>query len=533
MDFHKKSQRIRNKIKRYSTESIVERCLAALHDHTPVGHEAERRPWIYCLLLDWAIELAPVSEPLTATQSNVRNIAQDLWDLSFDATNITAGSGYRAPLRKMFIPQLRFQVHHNVRAFFLFRFGSMLLDHMNNRAPAEDFKGITGFSLERFFVFALWLQVFLSQMQTPFISYATILVKLYPYFTIHEIANLLKLVGGTVPELTITVNSLRNSERNIHASEYFDEPLLINRPVILLADGISTPHQHVLDIGISEFVLRTLKTADPARFRNKFTTSFENYIYSVFREHQLSPMREGEIKELYEQHGYSGKLVDFYLYDGGSNLFVDAKGVEPKPGVLTTVSGRFIRDQLRDFHFKGIDQIAECIEKLQDINFPHLANYEERFGLIITHQDFYVGDAVDLADYLEQKHHDKLLTVIDGRLPLDNIFFSSAGDFEGILKACSMAGFSITDFLKYCREQQKSAVTRKFDMAQHITEFCHIHNLGHRKIGSAKALDIKKRLYADLTNLLRANRTYWAQGADEMVPEFVVCWHRLRDELFN
>ncbi|WP_425483745.1 GapS1 family protein [Alteromonas ponticola] len=532
MDFDKRARPIRNKLKRYTTESIVECCLNALHDKSPVEHEGLRRPWIYCLILEWALELINDSGSLHATQRQVICIAQDLWDLSYHAANLTAGTGYRAPLRKMLIPQLKFQTNTNVRAFFLFRFASILLDQMNSAAPANDFEKITGVPLERFFVFATWLQTSFTQMETPFIRYESILIQLTPHFSHDELVKLLRLVGGSISDLAETVKNFRAEKRSIHPSEYFDEPLLINRPVILLPNGISTPHPHVLDIGISEFVLRTLKKADPRRFRDKFTTGFENYIFDVFREHGLDPMREDGIESIYKKCGVTGKVVDFFLNENDSNLFIDAKGVEPKPKVLTTVSGRFIRDQLKDHHFKGIDQIAECIEKLSDLHFDELASYQERFGLIITHQDFYVGDGVDLCSYLEEAHHNNLMSTIDGKFPIENLFFCGAAEFEGILKACSMSGTQITDFLKFCREQQTSAVTRKFDIAQHLVEYCNNYRLGHRRIGSAKTLVVKDRLFNQLISAVMSNKGFWSVGTDARIHQFVQEWRTLKTRLF-
>ncbi|TNZ33706.1 hypothetical protein CGK50_23915, partial [Vibrio parahaemolyticus] len=48
----------------------------------------------------------------------------------------------------------------------------------------------------------------------------------------------------------------------VRVEEYFSEPLLLEKPILILPEGISTAHPYVASIGLSEFVLRTLKTAD-------------------------------------------------------------------------------------------------------------------------------------------------------------------------------------------------------------------------------------------------------------------------------
>ena len=509
MTFSDKAKLIRLRMQNYTTSSVVNECLNALHDKRPVEHEGLRRPWVYCLILEWALELKPILNAKDASAENVRSLAQSLWDIQSDAVRLTSGQGYQAPLRKMLIPQIRFQTPYIERLFFLSRFAAMLLKQGSSQAPQNDFESIIGVDLDKFFVFALWLQINFTQTNAIFINYETILIQLYPYFTLNELIKLLKAVGGTLPELVFLTKQSKILNRVVHPSEYFDEPFLINKPVIVLPNGISTAHQHVLDIGISEFVLRTLKKADPQRFRDKFTATFEDYIHEVLKENNVQHLRECDIEKIYRQNGVQGKVVDFYIDEPNASLFIDAKGVEPKPQALTSDSGRFIRDKLKDYHFKGLEQISRCIEKLQESNFSGVSPIDKRYGLIITHQDFYIGDAADLYSYLEPLHQQTLVQTLNGSIHLKNIFFCTITDFEGIVKICIEENTTLCNFLEFCRIQQQTPQSRVFIMKQHVQNFGNQTGNGLIPIGSKVAEDMQNQLFNCLLTAFQQNSRFW------------------------
>lgn len=116
--------------------------------------------------------------------------------------------------------------------------------------------------------------------------------------------------------------------------EYFSEPLLLEKPILILPEGISTAHPYVASIGLSEFVLRTLKTADSRGFRDKFTKEFEEYLAYVFDAYGFETTREEQLKAVYRDNKIQGKVVDFLHQRNGTSIFIDAKGVEPNQKYL-------------------------------------------------------------------------------------------------------------------------------------------------------------------------------------------------------
>ncbi len=177
MSFEIKAKKVRKKLANYNTISVIQLLLKYLHDKSNVSIEAERRPWIACLALDWAFEMNPKANTPDATSQNVYQILQDIWDMQADAAGLGSGKDYKLPLRKMLIPQLRFQINPQQHIIFLFRFSSMLYQEGASSSPRDDFKNITTVDLERFLIFSTWVQINFTQLNSSYISYGDFIGK--------------------------------------------------------------------------------------------------------------------------------------------------------------------------------------------------------------------------------------------------------------------------------------------------------------------------------------------------------------------
>ncbi|SEL87489.1 hypothetical protein SAMN05216262_12817 [Colwellia chukchiensis] len=513
MSFEDKVIKIREKIKSFTHESLVSYFIRYLHYKPDNEHSAERRPWIAFLALEWALELTPRSNPKIASDKQAQQILEDIWNIQSDASDITNNKNFRMVLRKMIIPQLRFQTHPIQHLYFLFRFYSMLMQPSASSLPKEDFNRITGIEFERFLLFSALLQLVFTWNHSPVIKYQELVEYMCPYFSFRELKKLLNLVGGNVYEIESLIKQKRLLNRTIRRDEYFEEPFLIQKPVLIIPDGITTPHSTVLSIGISEFILRILKQADPSRFKDKFTSSFERYLEELLIEFKHRFFTETNIKSIYKENKLEGKVVDFIVIEKDKTLLIDAKGAEPKSRVLITDNPRILRDQIRDIHLKGVEQVSQCIQLLDSVKNDSIKEYENRHALIVTHQNYYIGDCCDLLEYLLPEHSQKLKKTINNMLPPENIHFCAIEDLEGIVHICNEANTSMCDFLSFCAKEQKFPETRKFDMHQHILEFAAMHKLGNTSpIGSTASKDAKDKIFEGLIDMMKGNQTYWNKG---------------------
>ncbi|WP_105253317.1 GapS1 family protein [Pseudoalteromonas sp. T1lg75] len=527
MSYATAAGKIRQKIRHFTTDSFVTCILSRLHQKSDRG-EAYKRSWILCLAIDWALELEPVKGAKLATQKDVQGILQAMWELQGKAMGIEQERDIWLSLRAFMLSQLRFQVPRITHSFFLLRLHTIMFQQGYKQAFIDDFNKATGVNLEEFFLFALWVDLKLTQEGVSELSLSQIISSLYPAFSISSISRILKLVGSPICNLKKLARPLPTP---LKPETYFYEPLLINKPLILTDKSVTYAHPYILSIGISEFVLRTLKSFDAQRFKKKFTKSFEFYLGTALTEFQFSYTTEDTLNNVYREHNRQGKVVDFLHQDQGSSIFIDAKGVEPKEKLLVTDSASIMKDKLRDNLLSGVIQASRCAKTLSDIYYDNLAPFERRYSIVVTHQDFYCGSGRKLIQYLGEDLAHKITDAVDGQFPIENIHFFSVADFEGMLATCCEAGKTIADFLDFCTEQEREPETQTFDMRQRIEAFGHLYNLENKSpIGTQLLQQNLDTLLNDLAAKLTYSSRYWSVD-EQKVPRFLGTLARLEQEL--
>ncbi|WP_332400483.1 hypothetical protein [Vibrio metschnikovii] len=527
MSYDQAASKIRQRIRYFTTESFVLCILSRLHKEHEMG-EAFKRPWVLCLAIDWALELDPIKGAKEATQKDVQPILQSMWELQGKAMGIEKERDIWLPLRAFLLSQLRFQVPQITHSFFLLRLYTIMSQLGFKQSFTEDFKKATGVDLDEFFLFAIWIVNHFSDTKNKNLTLGQILVNFHPALTIETISKILKLVGSSIPGLKALAQPL---PLPLRPETYFYEPLLIKKPLILLDMYVSHAHPYIVSIGISEFVLRTLKAVDTQRFQKKFTKSFESYVGTTLEESNFTYITEDDINETYKQHNRQGKVIDFLHQNNGSSVFIDAKGVEPKEKLLVTDSPRMIKDKLRDNLLSGVTQGSRCAQILGDIAYKGLAPYENRYSIVVTHQDFYCGSGSKLVQYLGGELSYKVTEASNGQFPIENIHFFSIADFEGMVAVCSKAGKDIAEFLDFCTEQEKEPATQTFDMRQRIEAFATMHNLENASpIGTQLLLSNVDKLLGTLSEKFTHSRKHWGNEL-KTIPQFYQAVSQLEQAL--
>ncbi|HDO1344325.1 TPA: hypothetical protein P2Q91_003510 [Aeromonas veronii] len=519
-------ERIRGKIKRYKTESVVTHLLNRLHASSAQNNKAYDRAWISCLMLDWVLEVEPSINAVDASEHDVYKILNEIWELQSKASNIDGSENVFLTIRSFLIKQLRFQENQNIHVTFLVRLYSMVCAKNTSNFFEAEFKKATGVSLEKFFVFALFLLVLFKDKKLLFLTYTQLIVKLHPFYSIFEIDAMIHALGANLYSAREFIQAKRNNSGPIKASDYHAEPFVIERPLICLDKGISIYHTYVATIGISEFVLRTLKSLEPQTFRDKFTKVFERFVCQTLLEHNIDVVDENEINRLYKKNNKKGKVVDFICCMQGGTVYIDAKGVEPSQHVLVSDSPKIIKDKIKNFHIKGILQISECIEILKSLDYDNISTYENRFALIVTHQDFYLGHAKQLYEYLGQDYNHDITHEIKNKILLENIHFCSVSDLEIILTVCKETKTSLIDFLRFCTQQDKDIKTSMFDMQQRIhaymTECTGINAIPLCSESTLKSYD---KLHKELCSAMKLSQKYWGGKIDELLSKSEIIKH--------
>lgn len=524
MSFEREAYRIRRSIKQYTTESVVQHLLSRLHTDFGKGvDQARSAPWVTCLALDWTLELVPETYASEASKEDVGKILDKLWSLQSAALNLDGAENIWLSLRAFLLPQLLFQQDQRLHLYFFTRLYTIMCSEKASASFKNNFKQEVGVELQDFFVFSLHFAAMFLEEPSSFISYSDLVCRFNPAFDIDSIRKMLKALGANPRGMRQIVQEKRVERGELRAVEYFSEPMLISRPLLLLHNGVSAVHSYIATIGISEFVLRTLKRADAQGFKKKFGSAFEHYIAELLTSYDKDVVREATLKDFYRLKGVNNnaKVADFLIQEGDRCILVDAKAIEPNERILVTDSPRMVKDRLRGTIIHAIKQTGKCSEILEENGYAPLPEKNKRYSLIITHQDFYMGNAIRLAEYLGDQFEDRVHEALNSQVLIEHSHFCCITSFESMLDVCNQAGTKLSDFLDYCAEKDAQQTTARFDMRQHINEYGKLHNVERANpLGSEKLINDFNNLHDELMEKINASRRHWNKGIAK-VPEFL------------
>ncbi|MCF7497629.1 hypothetical protein L3V35_21820 [Vibrio sp. L5-1] len=524
MSFEQKAYRIRRSIKQYTTESVVQHLLSRLHTDFGKGVDRARSaPWITCLALDWTLELEPERYATKASKEDVGKILDKLWSLQSVASSLDGAENIWLSLRAFLLPQLLFQQDQRLHLYFFTRLYTIMCSEGASASFKNNFKQEVGVELQDFLVFSLHFAAMFLERPSSFISYSDLVCRFNPAFDIDSIRKMLKILGANPLEMRKIAQDQRTKKGELRAVEYFSEPMMISRPLLLLPDGVSAVHSYIATIGISEFVLRTLKRADAQGFKNKFGSAFEDYIADLLTSYGKDAVRETMLKEFYQLKGVNNnaKVADFLIREEDKCILVDAKAIEPNERILVTDSPRMVKDRLKGTIIHAISQTGKCSKILEENGYDTLPDKKKRYSLIITHQDFYMGSAMKLAEYLGNEFENRVHEALNDKILIEHSHFCCITSFESMLDVCNQAGTQLSAFLDYCAEKDAQQATARFDMRQHINEYGKLHNVERANpLGSERLINDFNKLHDELMDKINASQRYWNKGIDK-VPEFL------------
>jgi len=524
MTFEKEAYRIRRSIKNYTTESVVQHLLSRLHTDFGKGiDQARSAPWDTCLALDWTLELEPEGYASEASKEDVSKILDRLWSLQSVASNLDGADNIWLSLRAFILPQMLFQQDQCLHLYFFTRLYTIMCSEGASASFKDNFKQEVGVELQDFFVFSLHFAAMFLERPSSFISYSDLVCRLNPAFDIDSIRKMLKTLGANPLDMRQIAQKKRAERGEPRAVEYFSEPMLISRPLLLLQNGVSAVHSYIATIGISEFVLRTLKRADAQGFKKKFGAAFEDYISELLAAYDKNIVREAILKEFYRLKGVNNnaKVADFLIQEGDKCIFVDAKAIEPNERILVTDSPRMVKDRLKGTIIHAMNQTGKCSEILEENGYDTLPEKNKRYSLIITHQDFYMGSAMKLVEYLGGEFENRVYEALNDQISIEHAHFCCITSFESMLDVCNQAETQLSDFLDYCAEKDAQQATSRFDMRQHINEYGKLHKVERANpLGSEKLISDFNRLHDELMGKIEDSRRHWSMGIAK-VPELL------------
>jgi hypothetical protein len=520
MSFSDKANVIRKSLGKFTKNSIVHEEITRLSQPTTDGYvEAQKMPWLSFLLMEWLYQVDEIPHAKNANSKDVYKILNSMYQLQNDASNFKEGVSYKLALRRMLLGQLWCQRNPLYHQFTIVRLYSLMI--ISGKTPyfEKTFKTITGIELFDFFQLSLWLSIATVE-QKGIIKYEHIVNNFCPQYSVEYISNIIKLICAGPAKMQQVMQTVAKPE--ISPERYFAQPKLLEVPFFKFEDRLGSLHHSVSCKGLAEFVLNTFKQEDHIKFRKHFSRHFEEYVGVVLDEAKEAYIDENAIKRIYKSNKLEGKVIDFLLLKDESSVFIDAKAIEPPEKVMVTDDAEIIRQRLKSSFSKGIEQSFECAQILAGCKEVTLAVRENRFVIVVTHQDFYLSNGVSLKEQISAGFFTSLIDKYGDHIPVENVHFCAIEDFEGIMSMCCDFEIELTEFLRFCTAQDSHAATKKFDIRQHLQSFLTSKNFDKNSpIGTDYLSKRKDELFDSLTKTLKGNSDYWRGVGTQGIPQYI------------
>lgn len=195
----------------------------------------------------------------------------------------------------------------------------------------------------------------------------------------------------------------------------------------------------------------TLRSADPQVFGCYFGKSiFEGYVGRVAAHSKLPVLREKELKDAL---GSGCKVIDYLIVDDDVHIFIDAKAVEMTYVGEVTEDPEQILQRIESSVIKGIEQaysVAERLVGISRIGTISLGEPTERYLLIVTYKDLYLGCGRDFYEFLAKDILDQTVRKFSNIrwIPFEHMYFVSIEDFEFLVEAVHEGRTGIASFLR-------------------------------------------------------------------------------------
>jgi len=456
---------LRNLIRRYQPLSLVGHFIGALHEVQQGGADVMVRyqPWNLFLAIKWTFQ---EQDPLAHRRRLATlNDAHKVLNLIHEMEG-TAPIPNDLESLALFVRRIAFQqfslgsVDGAAVARQEILFGNLQSNHTFN----SEFEAATGLRIAIFIDLAFGLLAVLlgknppqPLLQAHFANYGG--------FHASEVTTFFKLLSRSPQELQTWLND--GESPSIEDQFILPTPLL-RAPYLRLGEQHFCYFTPLAYRFVEQFIYRTLRDPDPEKFMQRFGPMFEKYVEGCLREAGLIFRTEAELQAKLES---GGKCVDFAIDEDGSNVLIDAKGVEMSSLGRVTWRAAEVFKAAKGSAVKAIVQgmaTARRMEQAKEGSGDW--GRREHFLIIVTFEPLYLGSGHDLGATLGSSLTESLGREFGATwpFPLANVFCLSIREFEDLLEHCRATTSSITNVLRHARTADANAKTKRFHFEQHL-----------------------------------------------------------------
>jgi hypothetical protein len=448
----------RNRARRFSRQSIIEKVFASLGDADGTVEGLRNAPWNLLLILKWVCQDRMMASRTPISDAEFRQLRQDLWSFPERIGFRIEGASAFLLLRQIIAAQLRFQLP--ISPGFV-RDAAILSRLDPNSILRRHFVSQTGIQPDEFidFSYALFTAFGTDERRTVSAGYFSPIAQTYGHDSFNRFMN---RISADSQGLLDFFMALPDRNRKVQ-SEYYEFPAVRALPIFRSGQDIHCWHPSVMFRGLEGFVHEVL-SRDEGVFQ-RFTTEFEKYVVEQTR---LIPgcsfYSEDQLKGFLPA---GSKVPDALLSFPTANVFIESKAGVFDESLLTTGSPDILRTKTRQLS-KAVEQARIAAEGIRTQNVaPQIVIGQPTDNLIVvTNRDVSVATARRLEVMYSGEPG---LPVADSpTLPSERIYFMTAESFERLVRGCVEQNLGLPEILERCVEADADPPTSLFYFDQHL-----------------------------------------------------------------
>ncbi|MDO9618017.1 MAG: hypothetical protein Q7J43_10095 [Pseudomonas sp.] len=468
--FDKGFRKIQETIRRYDALSILSAALNYLYTPTKDRMEqASKQPWLIMLLIKWVfldpLANSPLGRPAIA-QKEMLDLLQKVIDLTDSGSMPNEYDDVRLFMRALAFQQFFHQTESGL--FDIARQELIFAKVPENHYFKVRFLEGTGVSIHNFLRLAFAL-IATTTKHGPVIQRST-LFELCPPFTPMAVDAFLRSISVDIYELHHDLKAADKEGR--HPNEYLQQTPFLKFPLVKVSSEYWCISPHVLERSLGHFIYDYLKRADVDSFNNPFGKSFERYVGDWLRRSGLPSANESELNRVLMGQG---KVVDFMVADGDSNVLIDAKGVEMAHRGMTALQRGEVRRATQTSLIKAFEQGHEVAARVALLagEHPVVRQRSTTYLLAVTYKELYIGNGLTLEAVVGSTALEKIRTKYDDQylIPIENIYFLTIHEFEVLMRLVENGKIGLVEALERAKSADAVRMTQKFNFELHINEW--------------------------------------------------------------
>lgn len=456
MDFDQAYRKIRNILRKFSANSIVEQALVSLWTaKASVLAQLESMPWLTLLLVKWALEdklVQPTVGPKISAEQ-LESLRQTLWNIR----GIGEDPGRKPNAYLMFRSLMYVQVEFQRKETLSFmRWPALYARLPYTHRSRQQFRAAIGMEPDTFITLTYSLYAAVLTRGVPFQS--TWLAPWRPAYG-KAVDQVMELFTADMAGLRKWLSAKNAGGKNRGRHELYEFPYLKRMPLLRIKEGlVHCWHPLVFARGVEEAVHLRLAEQFEDEYTYSFSKVFENYVTELANDSGLPSLVELEYKKLV---GGDAKAVEVIIDADDCNVLVEAKMSLFADDVLIQDSEMTIFNKTKRVR-DAIDQgwrVGKIIREQAALGARFQKSQD--FLLVVTSRELLLGSGDMLAKLFPAGRFGYPDDEAATRLPLLNVFILSIEDYEHLMGCVRAGEVNLAQLLKQAAQANERGDTAR------------------------------------------------------------------------